>query len=255
MQVCPVFASGRDAAVSTLLATVSGLSTELFVHAPGQEDRYRYLLLQTEFSHCRFLRTARGVQTSAPAGYQGQAVPNISFRLDSRNLDASVGSRDELRALVETVGEIEAIVAFRSRWPANGVADEADVLCFLRLLSLLATDSRNGYGAIPVLFPLLANGGMDAAPIASLAVADALDLAYRSRAVFRELVPYRIHTVGDLSRAKLSVQNALSGISVQTPIDAQIADLLQQFVDGADLLTATTQTQKYAADQPFFEDF
>jgi hypothetical protein len=42
---------------------------------------------------------------------------------------------------------------------------------------------------------------------------------------------------------------------VQTPIDAQIADLLQQFVDGADLLTATTQTQKYAADQPFFEDF
>jgi hypothetical protein len=42
---------------------------------------------------------------------------------------------------------------------------------------------------------------------------------------------------------------------VQTPLDAQIADFLQQFVDGADLLTATTQTQTYAADQPFFEDF
>lgn len=249
MQVCPVFASGRDAAVSTLLATVSGLSTDLFLHAPGREERYRYLLLQTEFSHCNFLTTARALAVDVAAHYPD---PNIAFHLDSRSLEAIVGSRDELRALVETVGEIEAIRSFRDKWPASGDADEADVLSFLRLLSLLATDSKNGYGAIPVLFPLLAGGGMDAAPTASLAVADALELAYQARAAFRKLVPYRIHDAGDLWRAKLLVRNALTGVAAHSPIDTQITDLLQQFVDGADLLlAAVTPKQKNVADQPF----
>jgi hypothetical protein len=163
-------------------------------------------------------------------------APNISFRVGPRNFRVHVGSRDELRAIVETVGEIDAISAFRKQWPANGIADEADVLRYVRLLSLLATDSKNGYGAIPVLFPLLNSTGEYPDPSGSLEVSDALELAYRLRAVFRENVPIDIRDTDDLLRAKQSVMQAQADNVAFGPADAQIHGLLRQFVVGSDLL-------------------
>jgi hypothetical protein len=244
MQVCPVFASGSDAAVSSLLAVASGLPDALFVNAPGQPERYRFLFLQTEYSHCRFLATVRAPEKfhlPAEAGEQADTViASLSFNVGMRTYTANLGTKQELRALVEAVGEVDAINKFTQQMPSRSATDEAEVLRFTRLLSLLATDGKSGYAAIPVLLPLLSEGA-DEHPTAetrSVPVADALDLAYRVREAFRLIVPFPIRDTNELLRAKLAVTQALAAGGEYLAGDERITSLLDQFVIGSDLLLA-----------------
>jgi hypothetical protein len=251
MRVCPVFASGSNASVSSLLAVASGLPDELFVDAPGAAERYRYLFLQTEFSHCRFLssiRAATGTELSTGSGASaGIPQTRLSFVVGERNYTATVRSKEELRALLETVGEVDATAMLRQQSPGGGALneapfDEAQVLSYIRLLSLLATDGKNGYAAIPVLFPLLSNGTDTPATAAngSLQIADALDVAYRARDEFRQLVPFPIRDSADLLSAKLTVMQALAERDISPTGDVRVKALLDRFVIGADLLLVTT---------------
>ena len=250
MQVCPVFASGRDASVSSLLAVASGLPDALFVNAPGQPERYRYLFLQTEFSHCRFLATLQaleGTRLPVQAGkHADTVVANLSFDVGMRSYTAILGTKEELRALVETVGEVDAVTMFRRQMPGRSAFDEAEVLRFIRLLSLLATDGQSGYAAIPVLFPLLSEGAdeVHSAETESLRIADALDLAYQARDAFRQIVPSSIRDTDELLSAKLTVMKALAKGGDYHAADDRITSLLDQFVNGADLLLATTIAQE-----------
>lgn len=254
MQVCPVFASGADAPVESLLALASGLPDDLFVNAPGEPDRYRYLFLQTEFSHCRFLATLGAAdETLLPVagelpGVSGPAPARLSFTLGTRSWSADLNSADELRALVETVGDVDAIAAFRREMRSTGTADEAEVLAFIRLLSLFATRGSNGYAAVPVLFPLLSGSGdgaqaerLQAGP---LQVADALSLAYAARAAFLDIVPFPIRTPEDLLGARLAVMEALAEGGVCRAGDERVKALLDRFVTGADLLLPTLLAQE-----------
>lgn len=238
LKVCPVFTSGSDASVSSLLAVASGLPDALFVHAPGEPGRYRYLFLQTEISHCRFLaamRTSRATPLQQ-AGHAGPAAVSLPFRAAARRYTAVLHNKEELRALLETVGEIDAIATFRRQMPKRP-RDEADVLGFIRLLSLLATDGRSGYAAIPVLYPMLTESAHAATPEA-LHIADALAMAYELRTAFRRIVPFAIHDTEALLRAKLNVMEALAGGG--RVADDRTATLLEQFVTGADLLLVTS---------------
>ncbi|HEX5789440.1 MAG TPA: hypothetical protein VFY03_14745 [Woeseiaceae bacterium] len=262
MQVCPVFASGADAPVSSLLALASGLPDDLFVDAPGEPDRYRYLFLQTEFSHCRFLATlGTADETRLPvagelAGVAGPAPARLSFTLGTRSWLADLNSADELRALVETVGDVDAIAAFRSEMGSAGPTDEADVLAFIRLLSLFATRGSNGYAAVPVLCPLLigseddVSGGQAERPQprdlqrGPLQVADALALAYAARTAFLDIVPFPIRTPDDLLGARLAVMEALAEGRVHRVGDERVDALLHRFVTGAELLLPTLLAQE-----------
>jgi hypothetical protein len=236
MQVCPVFASGSDAAVSSLLAVASGLPDAVFVNAPGQPERYRYLFLQTEFSHCRFLATA-AVQAPGNNG--------LSFDVGRRSYTATLRTKQELRALLEAIGEVDAVSMFTQQMPSRDARDEAEVLRFIRLLSLLATDGKSGYAAIPVLFPLLSEGADDvnAAETGSLRIADALDLAYEVRAAFRRIVRFPIRDTEELQDAKLAVMKALAEGGDYLATDERISALLDQFVNGSDLLLAGSVAQ------------
>jgi hypothetical protein len=248
MQVCPVFASGGDAAVPSLLAVASGLPDALFVNAPGQPERYRYLFLQTEFSHCRFLATAtvQAPERTRPPAQPGDrapaAVAHVTFEVGRRTYTATLGTRQELRALLEAIGEVDAVSVFKQQVPRRGARDEAEVLRFIRLLSLLATDGKSGYAAIPVLFPLLSGGAddLDSARIETLQVADALALAYEVRAAFRRIVPFPIRDTDALQSANLAVMKALSEGGENAAVDERISSLLDQFVIGTDLLLAAT---------------
>lgn len=245
MQVCPVFASGNDTSVGSLLAVASGLPDELFVHAPGQPERYRYLFLQTEFSHCRFLATVQALkgprlpEQAARSGDTG--VATLSFDVGLRTYTAMLGSKEELRALVETVGEVDAVSMFSQQMPGGSARNEVEVLRFIRLLSLLATDGKSGYAAIPVLFPLLSEDNIISKE--SLRISDALDLAYQVREAFRKIVPYPIRDTDELLSAKLTVTNALAAGGDFHAADERISSLLNQFVDGSDLLLTATAAQ------------
>ncbi len=257
MQVCPVFASGNDAPVSSLLAVASGLPDALFVNAPGQPERYRYLFLQTEFSHCRFLAALQASEeTRLPvqAGILADTVvTSLSFDVGMRTYTATLSTKEELRALVETVGEVDAVAMFRQQMPGRSALDEAEVLRFVRLLSLLATDGQSGYAAIPVLFPLLSEDAdkVYTAKTESLRIADALDLAFQAREAFRQIVPSPIRDTDELLGAKLTVMTALAKGGDYQAADDRITSLLDQFVNGSDLLLATTIAQE---EMPLIKD-
>jgi hypothetical protein len=253
MQVCPVFASGSDAAVSSLLAVASGLPDALFVNAPGQPERYRYLFLQTEFSHCRFLAAVQAPETirlTTEAGERtGTVTAQLSFAVGMRSYTATLGTRQELRALLEAVGEVDAISMFTQQMPSRSATDEGEVLRFTRLLSLLATDGKSGYAAIPVLFPLLSEGAdeVPSAETKSVRVADALELAYQVREAFRLIVPFPIRDTDELLRAKLAVMQALAAGGEYVAGDERITSLLDQFVTGSDLLLAAAIAEQAMA--------
>jgi hypothetical protein len=245
MQVCPVFTSGKDPSVSSHLAVATGLPDELFANAPGRPERYRNLFLQTEYSHCRFLAAfwavdGTGVRFHADE-YQGKRLAHFSFEVGSRSYTACVGTRDELRALLEVLGDVDAISRVRGEESGRNSADETEVFSFARLLALLATDSKNGYAAIPVLYPML-NGQDDVhnAERGCLPIADALKLAYKAREAFRQLVTFSISDVETLSTAKLTVMRALSDDSYLLTAGEQLTAILHRFVTGADLLLAPT---------------
>jgi hypothetical protein len=246
LQVCPVFASGDAAPVSSLLAEASGLPDELFVNAPGQPEHYRYLFLQTEYSHCRFLASIKKADEpalAARAGGRGDTtLATLSFTVGVRPYTAILGTKEELRALLETVGDIDAIAMFKRQRADRSPVDEADVLRFVRLLALLGTDARNGYAAIPVLLPLLNDDaeGVNNADVVSFRIADALELAYEARAAFRRTVPFSIRDTGQLHNARLAVARALAAGGEYRAVDRRIRSLLHQFVAGSNLLLATT---------------
>lgn len=246
LRTCPVFASRAGASVSSLLAVASGLPGELFANAPGRPGHYRYLILQTEYSHCRFLaslRTEAAARVPVHEQHDEDAgVVRFSFVVGSRKRAACLTTKEELRAVLETVGDVEATSRFRGTTFGRPRADEAEILAFARLLALLATDGKNGYAAIPVLYPLLDGDadGVDDAEAACLPVADALQLAYRARAVFRRVVPFAVRDNESLLMAKLAVMQALSEADGGAASDARLTGLLNRFVSGADLLLAPT---------------
>lgn len=246
MRICPVFASGSDAPVSSLLAMASGLPDTLFVNAPGKPERYRYLFLQTEYSHCRFLATIRAAtEPVAPVqlGWQEEStLARLTFNVGERPYTAMFGSTEELRALVETVGDIDAIAAFRQRMATPGTFDEAEVFIFIRLLSLLTTDGKSGYAAIPVLYPLLSRASNDESPggAATLRVAEAMEHSFLARAAFREIVPFAIRDRDDLLHARAAVMRALSEDRQFQAADQRVTSLLARFVTGSGLLLEST---------------
>jgi hypothetical protein len=242
MQVCPVFVSGADASVSELLAVASGLPEALFVHAAGRPERYRYLFLQSEFSHCNFLARTMAAyeprQSIQPEGHAATPFAKLSFDVGESSFTAILSTKKELRALLETVGDADAIAAFRREVAGRSTVDEAEVLIFIRLLSLLATDGKSGYAAIPVLLPLIFERTVAeyAASTESLRIADALALAYRARELFRRIAPFAIDDTQDLLNAKLAVMQALAERKDSELADEQLIELLDRFVTGTDLL-------------------
>ena len=246
MKSCPVFTSGNDAPVHELLAVASGLPGELFVNAPGRADNYRRLFLQTEFSHCHFLATMRkaGADVDLPTAVRStpRRSVRLSFDVGTRTMTAIVTTRDELRALVETVGDLDAGRAFRADASQRVATDEAAILGYVRLLALLATDSDSGYAAIPVLRTLFAErlaagSDVDATPFS---VADALAVAFAARAAFREIVPFPVRNSDDLLGAKLAVKRALGDDALLHVGNDRLIGLLDDFVSGAELLLQPT---------------
>lgn len=250
MQVCPVFTSGRDASVSSLLAAASGLPAELFVNAPGRAERYRSLFLHTEYSHCRVLATIRSVEGSSVrvrTGEQdGERIRSLTFKVGTRACTANLSTKEELRALVETVGDVDAIAGFNDLDRGGRSATEVEVFVLARLLSLLATDGNNGYAAIPVLAPLLAEvaGDANGAQPFELLVADGLNLAYKVRKQFRRHVPFAIRDTQDLLTAQQIIMRLLSEDGVLLATDPRLRALLQQFVTGVELLLAPPVAEK-----------
>jgi hypothetical protein len=246
MQVCPVFVSGTDASVSDLLAVASGLPKELFVHAAGRPDAYRHLFLQTEFSHCKFLETTMAAyQPPRPISAEGDAamsVANLSFEVGESSYTAILSNKKELRALLETIGDADAITAFKRENATRSSGDEAEVLNFIRLLSLLATNGKSGYAAIPVLLPLVSERTDDesVATPEPLRIADALALAYRTRELFRRIVPFAIRDTHDLQHAKVAVMHAVAADGARATTEQALLQLLDRFVIGSDLLLATS---------------
>lgn len=252
LRVCPVFASGADATTSDLLAVASGLPDSLFADTPGHPERYRYLILETEYSHCRFLASLAATGMPADHGAQSESVSaRLRFSVATQPYTATVGNRRELRALLETVGDVEAVTRFRTQMADGTSRDEADVLMYLRLISMLATDGRYGYAAIPVLFPALtgdADGGQ-LAERAPVSVSDALTVAYRARSAFRTIVPFRLRHPEDLLRAQFIVADALA--DADAAIDGPVRSLLERFVVGADILLPPRVAQQK---MPLIED-
>lgn len=247
LRICPVFTNGSGASVSSLLAVASGLPGELFANAPGTPERYHYLFLQTEYSHCRFLAAMQAEEYGSdqlPAAARGEnGALHLSFQSGVESKTACVSRKEELRALLEALGDVDAVSMYRSSGYGHGSADEANVFGFARLLALLATDGKSGYAAIPVLYPLLddhANQEYEATA-GCLQVADALVLAYKARAAFRQLVPFAIGDAESLLAAKLNVMAALSEEAEYSgAADERLTALLERFVTDADLLLSPT---------------
>jgi hypothetical protein len=246
MRVCPVFRSGSDASVSKLLALASGLPEELFAHAAGQPERYRFLFLQTELSHCNFLAktmaTYPSPQSVQVAQHDATSFTKVSFDAGQFSFTATLRTEKELRALLETVGDADAIAAFRKEFAGASTVDEAEVLSFVRLLSLLATDGRSGYAAIPVLLPLIFDQDVDeyVASTETLRISDALTLAYRARASFGRIAPFAIRAPQDLMRARSAVMQALAEGKDTDLTDQRVRTLFDRFVTGAEFLLAST---------------
>jgi hypothetical protein len=206
--------------------------------------------LQTEYSHCKFLATTIAAhdprQPIQAEGHDATAVANLSFEVGELSYTAALSTKKELRALLETVGDADAIATFRQESETHRTVDEAEVLTFIRLLSLLATDGMSGYAAIPVMLPLVSERGEGgyAGATESLRIADSLALAYRARELFSRIVPFAIRDTQDLLNAKFAVMQALAEDEDNETSDERLIALLDQFVIGCDLLLATAPADK-----------
>jgi len=210
LATCPVFAGSRHTSAADLLALASGLPAGLFTGVSGSSERFDELFLLTEMSHCRFLAefAANHLYAERPPcdeqpGESQVLQRCLQFSVNGNGLTVFVSNREELRAVVETVGDVEATTEFRHRRPRTSANDEADILRLVRLISLLTTDATTGYAAIPVMFKAV--GAADE----TVDVRAALATAYRLRRAFRELVPFAVTTPESLREAARRVETAL----------------------------------------------
>lgn len=127
--ICPVFASHAGRNSADLLSEASGLPAAYFASAPGSRDNYHYLFLLTEASHCGFL---------------ARTIYDPTLRGALRNAD-------ELRAVLEGIGDFEASALFHNHRPPRRYADEADVLFAARVLAMFLRERTSAYTAIPAL--------------------------------------------------------------------------------------------------------
>ncbi|MGH8195661.1 MAG: hypothetical protein ACREQ8_14865 [Woeseiaceae bacterium] len=128
-QVCPVFLDRAGANVPTLLSTAVNLPASLFEEVTGLVDNYDRLFGLTEASHCGFIAHELAEPTVLPPAL----------------------SRQELRTILEALGDFEATAVFRDAEYTGVTADEADVLFAARVLAMFMLERENAYTAIPGL--------------------------------------------------------------------------------------------------------
>lgn len=128
-QVCPVFISSAGGGVPELLNVATNLPATWFGRTGGAPSAYQRLFALTEASHCGFIARELANPTVLPAG---------------------LGPED-LRTILEALGDFEATAVMRTAAPGHDAADESDVLFAARLLAALLLDRDNAYTAVPGL--------------------------------------------------------------------------------------------------------
>ncbi|HEX2138874.1 MAG TPA: hypothetical protein VHG33_04085 [Woeseiaceae bacterium] len=157
-QICPVFLDSAGASSATLLSTAVNLPARYFSNVTGTADNLDRLFGLTEASHCGFIARELAQPTVIPAG-----------------LD-----RHALRALLEALGDFEAIAVFRGTDHAPEHADEADVLFAARLLATFLVERYNPYTPLPALLHEYQRIGIDAAHRQLPRITDSVNLARRT---------------------------------------------------------------------------
>ena len=128
-QVCPVFISRTGSSVAELLSVATNLPAAWFERARGEPENYSQLFALTEASHCGFIARELANPTISPSGL----------------------GHDDLRTILEALGDFEATAAVRAGMPAATAADEADTLFAARLLAMFLLERENAYTALPAL--------------------------------------------------------------------------------------------------------
>lgn len=128
-RVCPIFVSQAGGSVPQLLSVATNLPAEWFSRARGSVEAYARLFELTEASHCGFIAGELTDPTVLPSGLGQQ----------------------ELRTILEALGDFEATAAVRAEAIATSEADEADVLFAARLLAMFMLDRENAYTGVPAL--------------------------------------------------------------------------------------------------------
>lgn len=128
-QVCPVFISRTGSSVPELLSVATNLPAAWFDRTQGAPEVYARLFALTEASHCGFIARELANPTILPAGL----------------------GQEDLRTILEALGDFEATAALRAATPPGASADEADTLFAARLLAMFLVARENAYTALPAL--------------------------------------------------------------------------------------------------------
>ena len=170
-RVCPVFIGFGAADTAGLLSGATGLPAALFGNVPGDAPAIERLFALTEASHCGFIARELARPTVLPHGLE----------------------QEDLRTILEALGDFEAGAVIRSPGTYSATADEADVLFAARLLATFLQERETAYTAVPGLLIEYRRIGVPAAHgqlgrirqsvrLARQAVRDVTDLAEKSPA-------------------------------------------------------------------------
>lgn len=211
--VCPIFAAHSDASVPELLATATGLPAALFEQAPGERDRLHTLFMLTEASHCAFLSRELG--------------------------DTSLRSpilRSDLVSLIEAIGDIEAIDAFRREFGVSSAVDEGDVLLAARIVALFSSRKQNVYSLIPAFTVDFDERGFAAA---AGQVASHKAAVTTARQIYFSIAGSRrrpARHLGALLQQAQSVRDALASDDAARDLEPMTRTLLSLFPAAVDVL-------------------
>lgn len=126
---CPVFVSQSSASIPHLLGTASNLPAHYFEQVKGDARSFDRLFALTEVSHCGFIARELVRPTVLPSSIESQ----------------------ELRTILEALGDYEASLLVRSIPHHGADADEVDALFAARLLAMFLLERESPYTAIPAL--------------------------------------------------------------------------------------------------------
>lgn len=206
-QVCPVFLDRAEASVPKLLSTAVNLPSRWFRNVTGTAEDFDRLFGLTEASHCGFIARELVNPTVIPRG-----------------LD-----RQELRTMLEALGDYEAMAVFRATGSTQELADAADVLYAGRLLAMFLLERRSPYTPIPALLHEYRRIGAQTAHRQMERIEQSVTLARSTvRAALRSGAPGRDPV--DLSlpelQALLIAAEARGALAVDDPLArAVVADL------------------------------
>jgi hypothetical protein len=202
-QVCPVFLDRAGANVPTLLSTAVNLPVSFFEDVMGSADNYDRLFGLTEASHCGFIAHELEEPTVLPPGL----------------------SRQELRTILEALGDFEATAVFRDAEYRAAAADEADVLFAARVLAMFLLDRQNAYTAIPGLLHEYRRIGVDAAHRDLGRIAESVRLARQTvRSVLKQDNDPIVN--GNRSLATIDARLKLAEASGELRVSDELARLL-----------------------------